>query len=149
MDQDPCDKILDTECPSMYSDISNLIMASSEPNMASARALDSSVLPTPVGPRKRKEPMGRFGSFKPTRPRRMAFNILLQILDDGHITDSKGRKVSFKNTILIMTSNAGAQRGSPSAPHSACIDRRPADSQWPSYPRRQADGQKANRIYCR
>ena len=38
------------------------------------------------------------------------FNILLQILDDGHLTDSKGRKVSFKNTILIMTSNAGAQR---------------------------------------
>ena len=38
------------------------------------------------------------------------FNILLQILDDGHITDSKGRKVSFKNTVLIMTSNAGAQQ---------------------------------------
>lgn len=38
------------------------------------------------------------------------FNVLLQILDDGHITDSKGRKVSFKNTVLIMTSNAGAQR---------------------------------------
>ncbi len=38
------------------------------------------------------------------------FNILLQVLDDGHITDSKGRKVSFKNTILIMTSNAGAKR---------------------------------------
>ena len=38
------------------------------------------------------------------------FNILLQVLDDGHITDSKGRKVSFKNTILIMTSNAGANR---------------------------------------
>ncbi len=38
------------------------------------------------------------------------FNILLQVLDDGHITDSKGRKVSFKNAILIMTSNAGAQR---------------------------------------
>ena len=38
------------------------------------------------------------------------FNILLQVLDDGHITDSKGRKVSFKNTILIMTSNAGASR---------------------------------------
>ncbi len=38
------------------------------------------------------------------------FNILLQVLDDGHITDSKGRKISFKNTILIMTSNAGAQR---------------------------------------
>ncbi len=38
------------------------------------------------------------------------FNILLQVLDEGHITDSKGRKISFKNTILIMTSNAGAQR---------------------------------------
>ena len=38
------------------------------------------------------------------------FNILLQVLDDGHITDSKGRKVNFKNTIVIMTSNAGAQR---------------------------------------
>ncbi len=38
------------------------------------------------------------------------FNVLLQVLDDGHITDSKGRKVSFKNTILIMTSNAGAER---------------------------------------
>jgi len=38
------------------------------------------------------------------------FNVLLQVLDDGHITDSKGRKVSFRNTILIMTSNAGAQR---------------------------------------
>ena len=38
------------------------------------------------------------------------FNVLLQVLDDGHITDSKGRKVSFKNTIIIMTSNAGANR---------------------------------------
>ena len=38
------------------------------------------------------------------------FNILLQVLDDGHITDSQGRKIDFKNTIIIMTSNAGAQR---------------------------------------
>ncbi|MGN0345760.1 MAG: ATP-dependent Clp protease ATP-binding subunit [Lachnospiraceae bacterium] len=37
------------------------------------------------------------------------FNVFLQILDDGHITDSKGRRVNFKNTVLIMTSNAGAQ----------------------------------------
>lgn len=37
------------------------------------------------------------------------FNILLQVLDDGHITDAQGRKVSFKNCIIIMTSNAGAQ----------------------------------------
>ena len=36
------------------------------------------------------------------------FNILLQVLDDGHITDAQGRKVDFKNTIIIMTSNAGA-----------------------------------------
>ncbi|MBQ4058838.1 MAG: ATP-dependent Clp protease ATP-binding subunit [Lachnospiraceae bacterium] len=38
------------------------------------------------------------------------FNLLLQILDDGHVTDSQGRKVDFKNTIIIMTSNAGAAR---------------------------------------
>ncbi|MCI8466405.1 MAG: ATP-dependent Clp protease ATP-binding subunit [Lachnospiraceae bacterium] len=38
------------------------------------------------------------------------FNILLQVLDDGHVTDAKGRKIDFKNTILIMTSNAGAAR---------------------------------------
>ena len=37
------------------------------------------------------------------------FHILLQVLDEGHITDSQGRKVDFKNTIIIMTSNAGAQ----------------------------------------
>ncbi|MCL2611370.1 MAG: AAA family ATPase, partial [Defluviitaleaceae bacterium] len=37
------------------------------------------------------------------------FNILLQVLEDGHITDSQGRKVSFKNTVIIMTSNAGAK----------------------------------------
>ena len=38
------------------------------------------------------------------------FNILLQVLDDGRITDSSGRKIDFKNTVIIMTSNAGAQR---------------------------------------
>ncbi|MCD8232659.1 MAG: ATP-dependent Clp protease ATP-binding subunit [Clostridiales bacterium] len=37
------------------------------------------------------------------------FNILLQVLDDGHVTDAQGRKVDFKNTIIIMTSNAGAK----------------------------------------
>lgn len=36
------------------------------------------------------------------------FNILLQVLDDGHVTDSQGRKIDFKNTVIIMTSNAGA-----------------------------------------
>ena len=38
------------------------------------------------------------------------FNVLLQVLDDGQITDSNGRRVDFKNTVIIMTSNAGAQR---------------------------------------
>jgi len=38
------------------------------------------------------------------------FNVLLQVLEDGHITDAQGRKVSFKDTIIIMTSNAGAGR---------------------------------------
>ena len=37
------------------------------------------------------------------------FNILLQVLDDGHLTDTKGRTVDFRNTVIIMTSNVGAQ----------------------------------------
>ena len=37
------------------------------------------------------------------------FNVLLQILDEGRLTDSKGRSVDFKNTIIIMTSNIGSQ----------------------------------------
>lgn len=41
---------------------------------------------------------------------RDVFNVLLQILDDGHVTDSKGRKVNFKNTIIIMTSNIGSDK---------------------------------------
>ena len=62
----------DTECFSIYSDISSRIMHSSEPNSSSARVLHSSVFPTPVGPRKRKDAAGRCGSFRPTRERRIA-----------------------------------------------------------------------------
>ena len=61
--------ILDTLCFSMYSDISTRIIACSLPNTASAKALESSVFPTPVGPRNRKEPIGLAGSFRPTLPR--------------------------------------------------------------------------------
>ena len=63
-----------TLCFSMYSLMSMRIIAcsSSKRNSASARA--SSVLPTPVGPRKMNEPMGRFGSCKPARARRTAFD---------------------------------------------------------------------------
>ena len=59
---------LDTLCFSIYSDISTRIIACSLPNTASASALESSVFPTPVGPRNRKEPIGLAGSFKPTLP---------------------------------------------------------------------------------
>ena len=38
------------------------------------------------------------------------FNVLLQVLDDGRLTDSKGRTVDFKNTVMIMTSNIGSRR---------------------------------------
>ena len=56
----------------MNSDMSILIRCSSEPNMNSASALASSVLPTPVGPRKMNEPIGRFGFLIPARARRTA-----------------------------------------------------------------------------
>ena len=57
----------------MYSDISTRIIACSFPKIASARAFDISVFPTPVGPKNKKEPIGLLGSFRPTRPRRTAF----------------------------------------------------------------------------
>ena len=57
----------------MYSDMSIRTIACSESNMNSASARASSVLPTPVGPRKRKVPIGRFGSCRPARERRSAF----------------------------------------------------------------------------
>lgn len=60
---------------SINSDISTLIMLSSEPNIASAKALASSVLPTPVGPQKMKLPIGLFGAFKPTLARLIALEI--------------------------------------------------------------------------
>ena len=56
----------------MYSLMSMRIIARSSSNRNSARARASSVLPTPVGPRKRNEPIGRFGSERPARLRRMA-----------------------------------------------------------------------------
>ena len=60
----------------MYSDISSRTIARSSSNKNSATARASSVLPTPVGPRKRNEPIGRFGSLKPDRLRRIAFATL-------------------------------------------------------------------------
>ena len=69
----------------MNSLMSILISASSLPNMNSASALASSVLPTPVGPRKMNEPIGRFGSLSPARARRTAFETIadrLLLADD-------------------------------------------------------------------
>src|SRR6202022_2315509 len=60
-----------TVCFSMYSDMSSWMRASSSPNRKDASALESSVLPTPEGPRKMNEPVGRFGSLRPARVRRV------------------------------------------------------------------------------
>src|SRR3954447_11536861 len=57
----------------MYSDMSMRIIASSSPKRNSASVRASSVLPTPDGPRNTKEPVGRFGSLRPARDRRIAF----------------------------------------------------------------------------
>ena len=64
----------DTECFSMNSDMSMRTIDSSVSNRNSASALQSSVLPTPVGPRNRNEPFGRRGSASPARERRIAFD---------------------------------------------------------------------------
>src|ERR671933_485919 len=59
-----------TVCRSWYSDMSSRTIARSSSNMNAASARASSVLPTPVGPRKTNEPIGRFGSCSPVRARR-------------------------------------------------------------------------------
>ena len=69
-----------TVCFSMYSDMSSVINELSSPNKNSARVFASSVLPTPVGPRKMNEPLGRFGSFNPARVRRMLWLTALSAL---------------------------------------------------------------------
>ena len=61
-------------CFSMYSDMSSWISASSSPNRNSASVFDSSVFPTPEGPRKMNDPDGRLGSFRPARVRRIALD---------------------------------------------------------------------------
>ena len=58
----------------MYSDMSIRIIAFSSPNKLDAKDLANSVLPTPVGPKNKKEPIGRFGSFNPALARRTAFD---------------------------------------------------------------------------
>ena len=60
----------------MYSDMSIRTIASSSPKRNSASVRASSVLPTPEGPRKMNEPVGRFGSLRPARERRIAFEIV-------------------------------------------------------------------------
>src|SRR5258708_3252097 len=63
---------LDTECFSINSDMSNRTSDFSEPKRNSASRRATSVFPTPVGPRKKKQPTGREGDFNPARLRRMA-----------------------------------------------------------------------------
>ena len=64
-------------CFSMYSDMSSWIIEDSSPNKNSASAFAVSVLPTPDGPRKMNEPLGRFGSLRPARVRRIACDTAL------------------------------------------------------------------------
>src|SRR5699024_12838440 len=68
--------ILGTACFSIYSLISDRKSASRSPNHSSANTLDNSVLPTPVGPTNRNEPIGRYLDFRPALLRRTAFEIL-------------------------------------------------------------------------
>ena len=70
-----------TECFSIYSDISILTSASCSPNIASAKVFANSVLPTPVGPKNKNEPIGRRGSFKPLLARRIERAIALTASD--------------------------------------------------------------------
>ena len=108
----------------MYSDISSRMSESTESNSSFARHLTSSVsklIGSPPGyvgydeagqltEKIRRKPYSviLFDELEKAHPD--VLNILLQILDDGRITDSQGRVVNFENTVIVMTSNAGSDR---------------------------------------
>ena len=87
---------------SEYSDMSMRIRFFSSPNTASASALESSVLPTPVGPRNRNVPIGRFGSWRPTRPLRIAFATAVTA-SSWPITRLWSLSSSFKSLVLSFS----------------------------------------------
>ena len=84
----------------MNSDMSMRTIASSVSNRNSASALHSSVLPTPVGPRNRKEPLGRRGSDRPARERRIALATMLQRLRLAH--DALGQRLLHAQQLVLL-----------------------------------------------
>jgi len=109
---------LATECFSMYSDMSKRIRACSEPNRNSVSRLATSVLPTPVGPRNRKEPTGRFGLLSPARPRRMArarAEIPSSWLMMCRCSSSSMRSSLFISSSLIWATGTPVQRATTSS----------------------------------
>ncbi len=110
--------IRDTLCFSIYSDISTRIRELSVPNMASAKVLHSSVFPTPVGPKNKKEPMGRFGSFNPTLPLRIALETAVTAsswpttrswrMDSSLLSRSDSSSSSLRTGILVQPDTTSA-----------------------------------------
>ena len=80
----------------MYSDMSRRTIACSESNISSVKLFASSVLPTPVGPRKRKEPIGRLGSESPARERRSA-------LETASIASSWPTTLSCRRSSILIS----------------------------------------------
>ena len=113
---------------SIYSDISTRITESSLPNNASASALDSSVFPTPVGPRNKKEPIGRPGSFSPTRPLRTACRHCCNSLLLPYSRAYAASCSKFLQTLALSDSVPA------SAPESSSTQRRPPQYHFPLLP---------------
>ena len=96
----------------MNSLMSILMSASSLPNMNSASALASSVLPTPVGPRKMNEPIGRFGSLSPARARRTALETI-SIASCWPMTRLVERVLHLEQALRLLLGDAGDRDARP------------------------------------
>ena len=96
----------------MNSLMSTLMSASSLPNMNSASALASSVFPTPVGPRKMNEPIGRLGSFRPARARRTALETI-PIASSWPMTRLVERLLHLEQALGLLLRDAGDRDAGP------------------------------------
>ncbi len=123
----------------MYSDMSSWISEFSSPKRNSARVLAVSVLPTPDGPRKMNEPLGRFGSLRPARVRRIAWDtarmasswpmtrlwssssMRRSLAVSSSVSLYTGMPVQLASTSAMTSSSTTSKRSTPSARHSCSL----------------------------
>ena len=129
----------------MYSDMSMRTIASSSPKRNSASVRASSVFPTPEGPRKMNEPVGRFGSFRPARERRIAFEMTstAACCPMTRLWSSSSMRMSF-----AVSASVSLKTGMPGPHRDDVRDLLLADGGALAAPRRPPTASSSSRFFC-